>query len=216
MRVILFDWDGTIVDSVPALYETDAAVCREMGVPFDAEIFRRAFSPNWRLMYRTLGIPDDRIGEATAIWAGHFRNDLTRPFEGVQAALADLAAAGNRVGLVTGGDRKFVEPNLSRVGIDRLMSVRVFGDDTETKKPDPGPLLLALDRAGARPTDTIYVGDALDDMRMAAQVGAWGVGIESMLATPEELLEAGASETAPSVAEWAGRFLARASGRPAR
>jgi phosphoglycolate phosphatase-like HAD superfamily hydrolase len=63
--------------------------------------------------------------------------------------------------------------------------------------------------AGAsRPEEAVYVGDALDDMRMAAAVGVRGVGIVSMLATPEELIAAGAVESAASVAEWVDRFLA--------
>jgi hypothetical protein len=53
-RIVLFDWDGTIVDSMPAVFEADGAVCRQIGVPFDESIFRCTFSPNWRLMYRAL------------------------------------------------------------------------------------------------------------------------------------------------------------------
>jgi phosphoglycolate phosphatase len=87
--------------------------------------------------------------------------------------------------------------------------VRVYGDDTAAGKPDPQPLQLALERARAsRPDDAVPVGDALDDMRMAAAAGVRGVGIVSMLATEDDLLAAGAVESASSVVEWAERFLA--------
>ena len=208
MTTLLFDWDGTIVDSMGALYEADAAICRHMGVPFDLDIFRRHYSPNWRLMYRNLGIPQERTDEAVAVWSALFRSDRTRPFEGVQGALARLAAAGHTLGLVTSGDRRSVEPQLARIGVDELIAVRVFGGDTIAGKPDPAPLLLALEMAGgADPSDTIYVGDALDDMRMAAAAGARGVGITSLVATAEELRAAGAAEAAGSVVEWAERLL---------
>ena len=209
MRTILFDWDGTIVDSMPALFEADAAICRQIGVPFDESIFRRTFSPNWRLMYRSLGIPEERTGEAAQIWLDTFRSDRTRPFPGTEKALARLARAGCTLGLVTGCDRAEVEPQLARLGIDWLLSVRVSADDIAAKKPDPEPLQLALELAGvAHPEDALYIGDALDDMRMAAAARVRGIGIVSMLATADDLLAAGASESAGSVVEWADRFLA--------
>jgi HAD superfamily hydrolase (TIGR01509 family) len=208
MRAILFDWDGTIVDSIDALFETDAAICRQIGVPFDESIFRRTFSPNWRLMYRTLGIPEERNDEAVQVWETTFRPDQTRLFPGIEDALARLAAAGCTLGLVTGGSRSEVEPQLVRLGIDGLFTVRVYGHDTVAGKPDPQPLQMALEWAGAiHPQDAVYVGDALDDVRMAAAARVRGVGIVSMLATGEELLAAGAVESAGSVVEWVGRFL---------
>jgi len=208
MRTILFDWDGTIVDSVPSLFETDAAICRKVGVPFDEEIFRRTFSPNWRLMYRALGIPDDRVQDAVQVWVETFRSDLMLPFPGVVAALSRLAAAGYALGVVTGGSSLEVGPQLARLGMDELLAVRVFSEDTDAGKPHPRPLELALELASAtRPEEAVYVGDALDDMRMAATAGVRGVGIVSMLATAEELGVAGASESAVSVVEWIDRFL---------
>jgi HAD superfamily hydrolase (TIGR01549 family) len=209
MKAILFDWDGTIVDSMPAIFETDRAICVEFGIELDLQTFRRTFSPNWRRMYRTLGIPDERTHEAVAIWARTFDSGATRLFEGVDRSLAELAAAGYVLGLVTSGSREEIEPQLARHRLDELLSVRVYGEDTVAGKPYPDPLLVALDAAGGlTPAQARYVGDSLDDMRMAAGAGVPGVGIVSMLATSEELLAAGATETALSVTEWADRLLA--------
>jgi len=208
MRTILFDWDGTIVDSMPAILQTEAAISRHFGLPFDESIFRRAFSPNWRLMYRSLGIPEDRIREANQIWAATFHSDQMKPFPGIEAALGRLAAAGYTLGLVTSADRAEIEPQLSRLGLDELLRVCVYADDTAAGKPDPGPLELALELACvAQPKDAFYVGDALDDMRMAAAARVRGIGIVSMVGTMDDLLAAGASESAGSVVEWADRFL---------
>jgi len=208
VRTILFDWDGTIVDSMPAILQTEAAICRQLGLPFDVSIFRRTFSPNWRRMNRALGISEDRDGEANQIWTATFSSDQMLPFPGIEDALARLAATGYTLGLVTGGDRADIEPQLRRLGIDELMRVRVYSDDTAAGKPDPRPLQLALELAGcAHADDALYVGDALDDMRMAAAAGVRGIGIISMVATADDLLGAGASESAGSVVEWADRFL---------
>jgi phosphoglycolate phosphatase len=122
--------------------------------------------------------------------------------------LIRLARDGYRLGIVTGGSRPEIEPQLGRLGLAEVLNVSVFGDDSVDGKPDAAPLLLALERAGGvLPSNAIYVGDALDDMRMAAAAGVRGVGIESMLADAGELLAAGATETAASVADWVDRFL---------
>ncbi len=214
MRTILFDWDGTIVDSMGALFETTRATCAHMGLPFDREIFRRTFSPNWRLKYLALGVPEDRFDEAIAIWAETFHPAETQPFPGVCEALGRLAAAGHRLGIVTSGDRREIQPQLVRLGIDGLLRVRVYGNDTAAGKPDPQPLRLALELArAARPEEAVYVGDALDDMRMAAATGVRGVGIVSMLADGDDLRAAGAAESAQSVVDWVGRFLAGSTER---
>ena len=207
-QAILLDWDGTIVDSVPALFEADTAVCRRLDIPFDREIFKRAFSPNWRRMYETLGIAADQVELAVSVWTETFHSGDTVAFPGVKRALTRLAACGYLLGIVTGGSRASIEPQFERLGLAELLSIRVFGDETTDGKPDPAPLLLALERAGGiEPHDSIYVGDALDDMRMAASAGVAGIGIVSMLADADELIEAGASSTAPSVREWVNVLL---------
>jgi phosphoglycolate phosphatase-like HAD superfamily hydrolase len=209
VRAIFFDWDGTIVDSMPAIKEAEAELCRNLGIHFDDEVFRRTFSPNWHRLYRELGIPPERDDEVAAVWVANFRPDLVEPFPGVGDAIGKLADAGCTIGLVTGGDRAGIEPQLRRTGLGDLVTVRVYADDTTAGKPDPGPLRLALERAGLAGGDgACYVGDALDDMRMAAAAGVHGVGIVSMVASAEDLLAAGAAETAGSVVAWSERFLA--------
>jgi phosphoglycolate phosphatase len=132
------------------------------------------------------------------------------PFDGVVGALARLGAANYTLGIVTGGSRLEVEPQLGRLGLDKLLAVRVYGHDTPDGKPHPSPLRLALDMCGPiRPDEAIYIGDALDDVRMSAAAGVRGVGIISMLATAGELVAAGADETASSVAEWVDSYLVR-------
>jgi phosphoglycolate phosphatase len=208
IRTVVFDWDGTIVDSMQAVLEADREICRVIGVPFDESIFRRVLSPNWRGMYRALGIPEERWAEAYAVWTATFRTDRTQPFPGVEGALARLAAAGCRLGLVTGNSRTDVEPQVVRLGFAGLLPVRVYGDDMAEAKPDPRPLRLALELAGTdRPEDAVYLGDTLDDVRMAAAAGVRAVGILSRFASADELAAAGAMECATSVVEWVDRFL---------
>jgi phosphoglycolate phosphatase-like HAD superfamily hydrolase len=194
---------------MPSILVCQEKVFAHFGIPWDLAEFRRVFSPNWRKMYEAAGIPPDRYEEGGAIWNDYFDPSLMQPFPGVVGALERLAVAGYRLGLVTGGDRDGIDPMVRRLGLEGLLAVRVYAEDTRPHgKPHPAPLLRALDLAGgADPRDAVYVGDAPDDMRMAAAVGTRGVGIVSIVATAEELLAAGAGECADSTAEWVDRFL---------
>jgi HAD superfamily hydrolase (TIGR01549 family) len=207
----LFDWDGTIVDSVPSLFETDCAVCRTFGLPMDPEIYRRTFSPNWRRKYETWGIRADQIDQAVAVWASLFNSSDHPAFPGITSALRRLAECGYVLGVVTSGSRSEIEPQFQRLGLADLLTVGVFGDEPIPGKPAPDPLRLALERAGGiAPENAFYLGDALDDVRMAVAAGVAGIGIESMLADEADLRAVGAAETAASVVEWVDRLLGSA------
>jgi phosphoglycolate phosphatase-like HAD superfamily hydrolase len=212
VEAILFDWDGTLVDSLGAFHVANATVMKAFDLPFDEAVYRRNYVPDWRQMYIRLGIPADRLEEANALWETTFggSSDLVLAFAGAADALARLRATGAALGIVTAGHRAVVEPQLDRTGLAPLLQIRVFGDDLPVHKPDPAPLRRALQLAGHghRPATSIYVGDAPTDMQMAVAAGARGVGIESVLGDPEELRAAGASEVAPSVAAWVELYLA--------
>jgi phosphoglycolate phosphatase-like HAD superfamily hydrolase len=216
VEAILFDWDGTLVDSLGAFHVANAAVMHAFGLPFDEVVYRRHYVPDWREMYVRLGVPADRLEEANALWETTFAagSDLLVAFDGVAEALTRLRSTGAMLGIVTAGHREVVEPQLQRTGLGPLLPVRVFGNDLAVHKPDPAPLRRALELAGhgLRPATSIYVGDAPTDMQMAVTAGARGVGIESVLGDPDELRAAGASEVAPSVAVWVERHLAGVSG----
>jgi pyrophosphatase PpaX len=216
MEAILFDWDGTLVDSLGAFHAANSTVMAAFGLPFDVVAYRRHYVPDWREMYRRLGIPGDRLDEANGLWETAFAadGDTVTAFPGVAAALARLREAGASLGIVTAGHREVVEPQLERTGLGELLPVRVYGDELPVHKPDPEPLRRALRLAGHghRPEASAYVGDAPTDMQMAVAVGARAIGIESVLGDPEELRAAGAHEVAPSVAAWVERHLAAAVG----
>jgi len=212
MEAILFDWDGTLVDSLGAFHRANARVMDAFGLPFDEVVYRRHYVPDWRLMYLRLGIPGDRLDEANELWHATFGagTDVVA-FEGAAAALRALRDGGADLGIVTAGDRSIVVPQLERTGLAELLPIRVFGDDLPVHKPDPEPLRRALRLAGHghQPERSAYVGDAPTDMQMAIAVGARAVGIESVLGDPDELRAAGADEVAPSVAAWVERHLER-------
>ena len=211
MDAIVFDWDGTLVDSLPAIFDANTQVLAEYGLPFDNDRYRAAYVPDWRLMYQRLGVPDDALDAAGLRWLELYRaTDGAALLPGVTEALDRLASAGFVMGLVTAGHRDVVEGQLLRFGLGERIPVRVFGNDEIATKPHPDPLLRVLRDLGRidRIATARYVGDVPDDMRMARAVGSLGIGIESSIGMRDELVEAGATEVYPSVAAFVDALLA--------
>ena len=210
MDAVIFDFDGTLVDSLPAIYQANVDVLAELKVPFDEARYRANYVPDWRLMYTRLGVPPEHLERAGTRWRELYAGAVPAVvFAGVREALARLSKAGYVMGLVTAGDRDMVEEQLVRLELREFIQIEVCGTDEVAHKPHPDPLLLALEGLGMRdrPGDAAYVGDAPDDMRMARTVGSRAIGIVSTLGTESDLLAAGADEVAPSVVDWVDRLL---------
>jgi HAD superfamily hydrolase (TIGR01549 family) len=210
MDAIVFDWDGTLCDSLPAIFDANKRVLAEHGLPFDEERYRAAYVPDWRLMYQRLGVPDEHLDTIGSRWLELYREiDEAGLLPRVAESLHRLSGAGFVMGLVTAGDRDVVEDQLVRYGLGDLLPVRVFGTDPIASKPHPDPLLLALRQLGGieRIATARYIGDVADDMRMARAVGTIGVGIESTIGTRDVLIEAGASAVYAGVAEFVDALL---------
>jgi phosphoglycolate phosphatase-like HAD superfamily hydrolase len=210
MDAIVFDWDGTLCDSLPAIYDANRRVLEEYGLPFDDERYRAAYTPDWRVMYQRLGIPDRAMAAAGRRWLDLYAEAAeARLLPRVEEALGRLVAAGFVLGLVTAGDRAVVGLQLERFGIGALITARVYGTDEIAAKPHPDPLLRVLrelDRAD-RVGTARYVGDVPDDMRMARAAGAIGIGIEGAMASRAVLVEAGAIRVFPLVADFVDDLL---------
>jgi HAD superfamily hydrolase (TIGR01509 family) len=220
MEAILFDWDGTLADSLGAIYAANVEVMAALELPFDRDLYRRHFAPDWRVMYARLGVPAARLEEANARWWAALDGADTALFPGVRDALERLAATGHPLGIVTAGRSDRVGAELRRHGIDGLFGAVVYGDDDALQKPDPAPLRAALAGLGRDAAGSVYVGDTPDDMRMAVAAGVRAVGIESVLGDAAELRAAGADETAPTTVGWVetrlGGAVHAATDRPRR
>jgi phosphoglycolate phosphatase len=216
VKAVIFDWDGTLADSHAALIAANVAAMAAIGLPFDEELYQRHYTPDWRLLYRRLGVPDDRVDEASVVWEREFAAATPSVLPGARDAVDRLAAAGYPLALVTSGSRRIVGPQLERLGFAAL-AVRVFGDEQPEQKPDPAPLRRALDalRLADEPRSATYVGDAVEDMEMARAAGVEPIGVLSSFghANAAALSAAGASRVVPSVAAWADDVLSTAARR---
>lgn len=198
---VLFDWDGTLVNSADVSFRSFESVFGGYGIAFDRSVFAATYSPNWHRTYTAVGLPRDRWSEADARWVESYGREAIPLVEGARLALDRLTAAGLTVGLVTSGDRVRVERELAAHGLDPIFGVVVCGPDTVNKKPHPEALLLALARLGVIPRRAVYVGDSPEDVEMARNAGTRSIGVPGGFPNVEALERARPDLLAASLAD---------------
>jgi HAD superfamily hydrolase (TIGR01549 family) len=177
LRAVLFDWDGTLVDSAEKSYRCFVDVFAAFGLPFDRARFQATYSPEWTRTYEAVGLPRERWEEADRLWLAGYASEGSFLVPGALDALRRLAERSLVLGIVSSGDGDRVRGELETLGVARYFRTVVCGGEAGRKKPFPDPLLLALSRLSLRPDDAAYVGDSPEDVEMAQAAGAFSVGI---------------------------------------
>ncbi|HKT47647.1 MAG TPA: HAD family hydrolase [Candidatus Acidoferrales bacterium] len=186
LQGVLFDWDGTLINSYAADSAAYLAMFREMGIPWGLEELAANYSPNWYRVYRAAGLPRRRWDAADAAWRLHYAKHSPKLISGVRGVLAHVAR-NHRIGLVTSGDRDRVLRQLREFRLLQLFAARVCSGDTEKKKPHPEPLRLALRHLALNPKSCIYVGDSPEDLEMAGRAGVRAVAVLGPFPTEKRL-----------------------------
>jgi HAD superfamily hydrolase (TIGR01549 family) len=211
LQAVLFDWDGTLVNTAEASYRCYEKLFRSYGIAFDRDAFRRTYSPNWHLTYSALGLAEDRWPEADARWLEHYCEEEVVLLEGARDGLFRVRDAGLRAGLVTSGDRVRVSRELADLGVADLFQALVCAEDTVQRKPRPEPLLLALDKMRLAPGVAVYIGDSPEDVQMAQAAGVRAVGIPGGFPNRDSLAAARPDVLAPTLAVALDRVLGAVS-----
>lgn len=170
LRGVLFDWDGTLLNSHAADTSAYLAMFRAMGIPWGLAELEKHYSPNWYRVYRAAKLPKHKWPAADQAWRDHYAHHNPKLISGARRVLARLANH-HDLGLVTSGDRDRVHRQLKSFRLWHTFSARVCGGDTEERKPHPAPLQLALRRMRLTASETVYVGDAPEDLQMARSAG---------------------------------------------
>jgi pyrophosphatase PpaX len=177
--VVLFDLDGTVIDSGAIILASMRHAAKEVlgtEVP-DEELMAAVGGPGLEAQMHALA--PDRVDELVTVYRAHNEplHDELVCCAGMEDVLTRLKDEGRRLGIVTAKRRQTVELAFARLPIEHLFDTVVGGDETERHKPDPAPLLLALDRLRARPDEAAYVGDAPFDVKAAKAAGVYSVAV---------------------------------------
>ena len=193
--IVLFDLDGTLIDSGAMILSSFRHATRtvlEREIP-DEELAALVGGMNIREQMKTLA--PDRVEELVRVYRAHnepLHADL-QAFPGVEDLLGELSAQGRRLGIVTAKRRRTVDLAFAVLPIERFFDVVVTSGDTERHKPHPDPVLLALERLDANGARAAFVGDSPFDVGAGKAAGTFTVGVSWGGLHPEErLVEAGA------------------------
>lgn len=206
LKAVLFDFDGTLVDSAEASFRCYQRTFENFGIPFDRQRYAETYAPDWLQTYTAVGLPESSWEAANALWLEHYSCETAPMIEGVDGALKAFDSAGLLQGIVTSGTRHRVIRDLDALGIRDLFKVLVCAEDTTKKKPDPEALMLALDQIRVSTGQAVYVGDSPEDIRMARGAGVFSIAIPGGYPNRDALVAAGADLTVASLPE-AVRFL---------
>ena len=184
--LIVFDLDGTLIDSVPDLARAVGAFLGRHGFPGVAEGEMRGMMGDGAaellgrcLAARQIALPQGRIAALAEEFldlydAWPHRN--TRLYAGVAEHLPRLAAAGYTLAVCTNKRAALARAILDELGVGRHVSALAGAGSTPKLKPDPAPLRLILENLAKTPRDCVVVGDSANDIRMARAVGASSIG----------------------------------------
>jgi HAD superfamily hydrolase (TIGR01509 family) len=202
----VFDWDGTLVDTIPMIYRANVAALRDFGITLSREWYRERYTPDWRRAYTELGIPEEHWDAVARRWAEEMTKGRPRALPWARPAIRRLRARGIRVGLVTASTRNVVEHNLPRLNLEGVFEAIRYADDVERGKPHPDALLEALDELGVEPAASVYVGDTTVDLAMARAAGAAFAAV-GRTTSAEAFRAAGVDDVWPGVGPWADDLL---------
>ncbi len=201
MRLIVFDCDGTLVDSQHLIVEAMGAAFAANGLPAPARsrVLRHVGLSISEAIAGVSGSEDEALilSLATAYKAA-FSGLRQRPsfaepfFPGAREAVEELARDERVIlGIATGKSRRGLDLLLQREGLAHAFATLQTADDAPSK-PHPEMLLRAMNETGAAPADTIMIGDTSYDMAMARNAGATPIGVAWGYHTAQELTGAGA------------------------
>lgn len=183
VETVIFDVDGTLIDSNAAHAETWAQALTEHGYPRDAAHIRPLIGMGSDKLLPTLGLEDGSPQARTIaqrkkqLFSG--RLPQLRPTRGARDLVAHLRDRGKTIVIATSADDEEMDALLLQAGVAELISRRTSSDDAAHSKPDPDIVLAALRRSGTSPGKAVMVGDTPYDVEAARRAGIRVIALRS-------------------------------------
>ena len=208
LRAVLYDWDGTLVDSAEKSYRCYIRVFSEYGIGYSHEQYEKTYSPDWYQTYEAVGLPREQWPEADALWTRCYEHEPSALLPGARETLERLAARGLAQGLVSSGESSRVRREIRTFSLEGFFGEAIVcGGETERRKPDPEPLVVGLEKLGVAPKEAAYLGDSPEDVTMAKAAGVFAVGIPGGFPNREALAASEPNLLAPTLDAAIDRLL---------
>jgi pyrophosphatase PpaX len=192
---VLFDLDGTLVDSGAIILASFKHAAKTV-LARDVEDEQIAALVGGSNLYDQMAVLDpSRVEELVRAYREHNRplHDELQAFDGVEELVGTLSAEGRKLGIVTAKGRATVELAFAVIDLEPYFDAVVTADMTERHKPDPQPVLKALELLGSDPSDAAFVGDSPFDVGAGKAAGVFTVAVSwGNIHSPETLLAEGA------------------------
>jgi phosphoglycolate phosphatase len=180
-ELLVFDWDGTLIDSAGAIVWCIQSACRDLGLPVpDDARASHVIGLGLRdaLAYAVPGLPPEDYGQVVERYRAHFlARDADIPlFPGAGAMLSGLRGRGHVLAIATGKSRAGLARALDNTGLRPLFAASRCADQC-APKPAPDMLIELMDELGTDEANTLMIGDTVHDLKMAASAGVPAVAV---------------------------------------
>lgn len=183
IKVVIFDWDGTLIDSVEHIAESLHQAASDLGYPeLEREAYRDIIGLGMVEALHKLypGISDREMNRIREGYRSYFFSKTTTPqnvFAGMADVVTDLRAAGRGCSVATGKSRHGLRGALETSGLGPHFDITRCADETRSK-PDPRMLSEIIEHYRIRPDQAVMIGDTRYDLEMAQRIGMPSIGVE--------------------------------------
>ena len=204
-RLLVFDWDGTLIDSAAAIVESLQSACVDIGLERpDDERARHIIGLGLRdaLQYLVPELDERDYGRLVERYRVHFlvKDPETRLFAGIEAGLTALRESGHLLAIATGKSRRGLERALDQTGLRMHFTASRCADEGYSK-PHPGMLQAVMEEVCAGAEETLMIGDTTHDLQMAASAGVRSLAVSYGAHSRDALVAAGPGACVDSVDE---------------
>jgi len=176
--VVIFDWDGVLIDSLGASYKVYNRIFAKIGAKqLNKDEFLEFQSPNWYEFYSRIGLPEHLWKQVDDDWLKFYEEEKPELHPDAWRCLTALKERRFELALVSNGSKARVNEELDRFKVRRFFGSVEFGVEKEQLKPSPYMLEKTLDLLGMKPLEAVYIGDSPADIQAAKNAGVPSIAL---------------------------------------